>query len=120
MINRVIRMLTQVKPYNSTEELNDENPPAVFTVDADIITSEVVGSTDLHAPVLDLDFPVAVVPSTTPGHYHLYLDWTLSKENYFKLLDTLADVGLIESGYVEASRARGYSAVRLPWITKDE
>ena len=36
-----------------------------------------------HRPILDLDFPAALVPSTTPGHFHLYLDKPMAEEDYF-------------------------------------
>lgn len=28
----------------------------------------------LHAPTLDVDFPCELVPSSTPGHFHRYID----------------------------------------------
>lgn len=73
---------------------------------------------EVHSPVLDIDVPAALVPSSTPGHSHLYLAVPLTWDDYQKLLDVLADVGILEPGYVAASKARGYTAVRLPWIHK--
>lgn len=72
-----------------------------------------------HYPVLDLDFPTALIPSTTPGHFHLYLGRRLTWDNYVKLLTVLGEVGILEEGYVAASLRRGYTAVRLPWISKE-
>lgn len=71
-----------------------------------------------HRPVLDLDFDAALVPSSSAGHHHLYLDKVLTWSDYVKLLNVLAEVGLIEPGYRDASIAREFTAVRLPWITK--
>ena len=71
-----------------------------------------------HTPVLDIDFPAALVPSSTPGKYHLYLDMPMPWEKYVKLLDVMAEVGILEPGYVGASKARGFTAVRLPWVRK--
>lgn len=73
-----------------------------------------------HRPLLDLDIPVAYIPSTTPGHGHLYIDKELSWKEYQKLLNLLADLDIIEHGYRGASLARGYSALRLPWIKKEK
>lgn len=67
-----------------------------------------------HRPVLDIDFPAALVPSATPGHFHLYLDKVLSHDKYMFLLNALAEVGIIEEGYERASQERGYSSARLP------
>lgn len=76
------------------------------------------GDQPRHRPVLDIDIPATLVPSSTPGHSHLYLDVELSWPAYQKLLDALAEVEIIEPGYAKASKARGFSAVRLPWVRK--
>ena len=76
--------------------------------------------TDYHRPVLDIDFPAALVPSTTPGHFHLYLDRALSWDDYEKLLRVLAEVGIIEQGYANVSIERRHTAVRVPWIRKGQ
>lgn len=72
-----------------------------------------------HRPVLDIDFPVKVVPSSTPGHFHLYLDKEMSWEVYEELLKALGKAGILEEGYVRASIAREHTSVRLPWIKKE-
>lgn len=71
-----------------------------------------------HRPVLDLDFPAHVVPSSTPGHGHLYLDKVLKWSDYVKVLEVLGEVGILEPGYVSASIAREFTSVRLPWVKK--
>lgn len=72
-----------------------------------------------HHPVLDLDFPARLLPSSTPGHFHLYLDGIeISWEKYAKLLTTLAEVGIISEGYLDAALQRGYTSVRLQGVTK--
>lgn len=71
-----------------------------------------------HAPVLDIDVPARMVPSSTPGKHHLYIDVEMSWEQYERLLHVLADVGIIERGYLGASKERKFTAVRLPWIKK--
>lgn len=74
---------------------------------------------NVHRPVLDIDFPVKLVPSSTEGHFHLYLDKEMPWSTYKNLLNALAAAGIIEKGYAAASIARGYSTVRLPWEKKD-
>jgi hypothetical protein len=75
---------------------------------------------DLHHIVIDVDMPVHVVESTTPGHHHLYVELPqpVSTERYFKWLEACAEIGLVEPGYVAAFQARGFSCVRLPWVQK--
>lgn len=86
--------------------------------DAELIAS--LNADGKHRPLLDIDFPAAVIPSSTEGHCHLYIDKELEWKDYKKLLNVLADLGIIEHGYRGASLARGYSALRLPWIKKNE
>lgn len=71
-----------------------------------------------HAPVLDLDFPAHLVPSTTEGHFHLYLDKEVSWRQYSSLLWALREAGLIEDGYYKASIAREQTLVRIPGVKK--
>lgn len=78
-----------------------------------------VGQTEeWHRPMLDFDFPVAAVPSSTPGHTHVYIDRALTWEQYEKVLRVLGEVGLLEEGYVRASIARRSTFLRLPWVKK--
>lgn len=71
-----------------------------------------------HKPVLDIDFPAALLPSSTTGHYHLYLDKEVPWDDYVELLTSLAKCGIIEQGYADVSIERGHTAVRLPWVKK--
>lgn len=74
----------------------------------------------LHAVTLDIDHEVTVIPSSTPGHYHLYIDHGLTWPQYVKLMNVMADIGLLEQGYVDASLNRGFSSLRLPWLHKND
>lgn len=126
MIRRVIRG-GELPAYDGNEVEGHEPEPTNDLSDASLITSEI--DTDsyfilpskgerLHAPVLDLDLNAALIPSSTPGHFHLYLDKAVPEDKYFALLDSLADAGIIEEGYAKVSKDRGYTAVRLPWVQK--
>lgn len=89
---------------------------------ANLITSKVdrhIYGVEYHRPVLDIDFEAALIPSSTPGHYHLYLDKQLPKADYFNLLRALADTGIIQQGFKDAAIGRGATSARLPWIKKD-
>lgn len=85
--------------------------------EADIIASRIAGS-DMHTIMLDIDLPAILVPSATPGNSHLYIDHPVSWDKLSNLLDALADAGVIQPGYAAASKARGYTALRLPWKPK--
>lgn len=108
-------------PTGSNEPAEDDYSAQHVDVD-DIETADIVTSHDpglnRHRPVLDIDFPVSVIPSSTPGHHHLYIDKPMEWTRYQLLLEALADAGVIEQGYANVSIARGYTSVRLPWVKK--
>lgn len=87
--------------------------------DANVVSSLVERSRSVHRPVLDIDCPVHLIPSSTPGHYHLMIDHFLTWDEYEKLLRALQAAGILESGYVEQSIRQRQSCVRLPWIPKE-
>lgn len=101
-------------------EETDDLAAAVVVGSAHKVSDSWTGFTsrEYHRPMLDLDFPAAVIPSSTEGHCHLYIDRDLTWEQYEKLLDVMAEIGLLEAGYVAASKARGRTFLRLPWIKK--
>lgn len=73
---------------------------------------------DWHKPVLDLDMDVMVLPSSTRGHHHLYIDKPMPWRDYSLLLKILAHVGILQNGYMFASESRAESFLRTPWTTK--
>jgi hypothetical protein len=88
--------------------------------EADIIASSIKGSPWKHTIMLDLDVPATLVPSTTEGHSHLYIDVELDYEAYAHLLRALRDAGVIQPGFARQLKARGFTALRLPWKRKGE
>lgn len=69
-----------------------------------------------HAVTLDLDYDAQLLESRTEGHHHLYLDSrkSIPWKKYKKLLKVMAECGLIEQGYYEASVKKGFTALRKP------
>lgn len=101
-----------------------ENPekriPADFR-DSNVITSQVASGPHRgkHTIALDLDVPAVLIPSSTGGHSHLYID--IAPADWSKiepLLNALAEAGVIEHGYAAASINRRHTALRMPWIRK--
>lgn len=72
--------------------------------------------------VVEQTFPDANidwVPSTTAGHYHVYIDdCPLLWSEYKGKLLHLADRGIVEVGYVAASIREGSTHVRMPHVKK--
>lgn len=78
--------------------------------DANLIASLTTNGT--HAPVLDIDYPARLIPSSTPGHYHLYLDREIPWHRYQLALWALSVAGLIEPGFARAAAARKMTFAR--------
>lgn len=87
---------------------------------SNVVSSELVDKPGMHTIMLDLDVPAVLVESSTPGHTHLFINVEVEWPKYADLLDALADAGVIESGYRDASIMRGHTALRLPWIKKNK
>ena len=87
-------------------------------LDANVVSSDSSADPTVHYPVIDLDVPVYLIPSSTSGHGHLYINVGMTFEAYKNILVALADAGVVEQGYVDASIRRGRSDVRLPWVVK--
>ena len=71
-----------------------------------------------HLPVIDVDLPCRLVPSTTPGHFHLYIEREMEHEPYMAMLKALAEAGIVNRFYAEVARLRGQTFVRPPWVKK--
>ncbi len=71
-----------------------------------------------HRLILDLDIPARLVPSSTEGHSHLYIDADMSFDTMIALIDALASAGVVERKWAAAVRARGMALVRPPWVKK--
>jgi hypothetical protein len=103
--------------YSGQEEFE----PAMELEDAGLVTSIVRrdgGLTGTHKVAIDLDMPAALVPSSTEGHYHLYIDHEMPWEAYENLLAAFEIAGILEPGYVHAAMDRGYTSLRTPWTRK--
>lgn len=81
----------------------------------------VVGSSDdegNHWPLIDIDFSAKLVPSSTEGHSHLYLEKAMSYDDYLLLIHTMHKVGLVGYGNYKALLERKEAHARLPWVRK--
>jgi hypothetical protein len=87
--------------------------------DANLVTSHVKDDPGVHAVCIDIDMPCQLFESRTPGHHHLYIDKKIEWEAYVKLLRALAEAGIVEQGYVDASVAKGCTALRIPQVEQE-
>lgn len=84
---------------------------------ATLVTSKLEDSS-LHMPVIDIDMPCMLLPSSTPGHFHLYIEKAMTWEKFLAILEAMEDAGVIGPGYLKYTRKRGYATVRYPGVTK--
>lgn len=75
---------------------------------------------NLHAPALDIDFPVDCYESSTPGHYHVLIDVPMPWWKYRILMWWMSVCGIIERGYYKASVRRKGSYLRKQGIWKED
>lgn len=116
---RMFKVTTWDEDSNVTYS-KEEREPAASIAEANVSTSIREDCEDSHALLLDLDIPAWLVPSSTEGHSHLYVDAKIPTSAYFALLDALADAGVIQRGYANSSKHRGGTALRLPWVKKPD
>lgn len=85
---------------------------------ANAVSSEIQGKPGYHKLAIDLDVPAVLIPSSTPGHSHLYIDKEMSWRQYNRVLRALNEAGILEPGYVKVSRDRKATFLRVPWERK--
>lgn len=83
---------------------------------ANLISSKT--TTGKQKPIIDLDFEFEIKPSSTPGHYHLYLNHEISNTRFVVLMAALWFSGVVEMGYAVWSIRRMGNFVRPPGIKK--
>jgi hypothetical protein len=70
-------------------------------------------------PELEFLRPVEALPSSTPGHFHLYIRKVLSVDAYREFMEALHAAGVIETNfYTLYVRNRRFTMVLRPGITK--
>lgn len=103
---------------SSNEMVSDGQQETTNIEDADVFSSRGMDP-QMHRPVIDLDVPAYLIPSSTEGHSHLIIDHEMPWHQYVRLLEALVQAGLVEENYVEACKRRGQTMVRMPWVKKN-
>ncbi|HTK59570.1 MAG TPA: hypothetical protein VL283_00020 [Candidatus Baltobacteraceae bacterium] len=68
--------------------------------------------------VFRLTCPATLVPSSTEGHFHLYLETETGWQPYLQLMRAMADAGLLEAGWVDMNERRKMAMLRKPHCKK--
>jgi hypothetical protein len=67
---------------------------------------------------LELGVPVQILPSSTPGHHHVYIDAEMKWRPYRALCKAMVRVGLLESAFVDLMISHSMSMLLRPGLTK--
>ena len=74
------------------------------------------GKRETHYPVFDIDHDLFHWrESATPGHYHLFFDKPIEWKKYEKVLDAMADAGMVDPIWVNITKRRRNGVVRVTW-----
>lgn len=84
--------------------------------EANVVGSQTLDGT--HKPAIDLDFDAKLIASSTPGHWHLYLDKEMDAEKYKALITALYEFGIIAKGNLNQVERHGGTFLRFPWVKK--
>lgn len=68
--------------------------------------------------IVGLETPARLLPSSTPGHHHLYMDTELPWNDYALLLKRLEEATIIQRGFYRASLERKQTMLRKPGVLK--
>lgn len=120
IMNHVRHLLGSRRVLRSIEldGLHDPGHRVGWIREANVITSEDRHDPNLRYLTLDLNTPHIFVASSTKGHHHLLFGNPISREGELEILEVLARHGVIQQGYYRSNVIRGWSAIRLPWVTK--
>lgn len=120
MIFGVPRTMRKVEfPSGKDEYSGDDGFVTTDPNEATVICSDSTRDPGVHYPCIDIDVPVKLVESSTPGHHHLYINVEMTWGQYKDILNALWCAGVIEGGYLAAAIRRERTDVRLPWIKKE-
>lgn len=103
---------------SDTEFEVHKNDRRVVRYDEANLISSLSSNTTWHRPIIDIDIPAALVPSSTPGHNHLYIDCLISSHAYGALLTALEAAGIVQGGIVRQFNLLGETVVRAPHVKK--
>lgn len=124
--NRTMSHLARENFKVTSEEFHADRPdlrPRIVAslAEANLIDSRVPGKEGLHRPIFDFDgIECTLIPSSTPGNFHLYLEKEVEFDKFLKVLEAMVEAGLIQRGFHQLTRLRGAAYARKPGVKKGE
>lgn len=69
---------------------------------------------DHHVLVLDIEHSVEVVRTNKAGHHHVYINKSMPWEKYVKIIEAMADAGVVDEQWATQALTQGYAHASLP------
>lgn len=114
--------LYKIKVWETYDGPKEDRELVTDPSQADVMSSEIGPGgirNPMHSVMLDIDLPAVLVPSSTEGHCHLYIDKLVHWKDYKRLLKALMLTGVIELGFYRAAKRRKATFLRLPHVKKE-
>jgi hypothetical protein len=73
---------------------------------------------DTMSAIFQLIVPAKLVPSSTEGHFHLYLETEMDWPDYLRLMRAMVEAGLLEKEWVDMNERRKMAMLRKVGYTK--
>ncbi len=109
------RLKSDSSKYGKEEKL-DGPMQLSHPYDANLISSERIDGK--HLLMLDIDHEHYYAESSTPGHAYLVIHHELDQEAMLEILTVLGKHGIVQTGFMQATLDRGFSALRMPGVSK--
>ena len=115
-----VQMRVDFEADADSEDETNWTPPRAVESDNDAnVTTSLIEGTSLHSPAFDIDVPIIVHASSTPGHHHIYFpSIALEADEYAELLRVLTKVGIVQPGWVKRFEKDGMTVLRKPGVKK--
>ena len=84
------------RPYGGIKKKNVTEADKEQGIEPNLFGSKV--NNNIHLPMFDIDYSAELIPSSTKGHFHLYLNRPITWYRYKKVLRAMWKAGLIEKG----------------------
>lgn len=79
---------------------------------------DIAPPTQRHYILLDLDHEAELIPTSTSGHFHLYIKHAVTSVQLDKFVEVCEEIGLIQPGIKKGWKERGALCLRKPGVIK--
>lgn len=120
--DRLVQGLTyrRMRLVPNSEVVSDsefQNAKRCSSIKANAMCSDIDGYDDHHFLILDIDYQVEVLKSSSNNN-HIVFGRAIDTKSMNKVLAVMAEVGLVQKTWADNAIANGYATLRAPGIQK--